>query len=62
MRMHWIRILMTHNADGVPNKSPTKFLVYHELARRPWKIHLKVPNLALFLLKELNKKMILTIL
>ena len=26
MRMHWIRNLMTHNADGVPNKSPTKFL------------------------------------
>ena len=27
MRMYWIRNLMTHNADGVPNKSPTTFLV-----------------------------------
>ena len=31
MRMHWIRILMTHNADGVPNKSPTKFLLFLDL-------------------------------
>ena len=30
MRMHWIRNLMTHNADGVPNKSPKKFLVFCE--------------------------------
>ena len=28
MRMQGIRNIMTHNADGVPNKSPTKFLVY----------------------------------
>ena len=34
MRMHWIRNLMTHNADGVPNKSPTPFLVVKQENKR----------------------------